>query len=169
MKLSVAAAMKLPGEPFAFSFAEPVAPMEFQGRELSFAEPVEVAGTYVFEAKAFTLTGEIKAVLCATCARCAEPFLEPLSCSYTERFVKEAAEEDSYAYEGDTLDISQMVLDNLLLHLPIVSMCKADCKGLCPVCGCNLNTARCSCGRDLAKPDHPLSALAALRTDGEEV
>lgn len=169
MKLSVAAAMKLPGEPFPFAFFEPVAPMEFQGRALIFPEAVKVSGAYVFEGKAFTLTGDIKAVMQSTCARCTEPFLEPLAFSFQERFVKAAAEEDSYAYEGDTLDISQMVLDNLLLHLPIVSVCHAGCKGLCPVCGCNLNTAQCSCEAGSVKPEHPFHALQALRTDGEEV
>ena len=43
-----------------------------------------------------------------------------------------------------------------------------DCKGLCPVCGCDLNTVQCSCVREKEK-ENPFSALEQLLYHDKEV
>jgi uncharacterized protein len=42
-------------------------------------------------------------------------------------------------------DLSDNVRSELLVQVPLKQLCKADCKGLCPVCGTNLNSAPCGC------------------------
>ena len=54
-------------------------------------------------------------------------------------------------------------MDNLFLQLPLVSVCRPDCKGLCPVCGVNRNHTACAC-----TPARPIGAFAALHDFGND-
>ena len=62
--------------------------------------------------------------------------------------------------EGDMLDIQDMIRDTLLAAQPLSNICKPDCKGLCPVCGQNLNEGDCGCDRFV--PDPRMAALQQL-------
>ena len=170
MKLNVAAELKLPGKVGESKLSEPFAEMEYMGRPLRFLEPITLEVSYVYDGKGFSVRGVLTSVLDSQCARCAKNFAEPLSINFDERFVRGMAEEDedSYAFEGEVLDLSEMVRDNILLHLPIASVCSEDCQGLCPICGCNLNTAQCSCKHEEQRKS-PLSALEQLLKDDKEV
>ena len=50
------------------------------------------------------------------------------------------------------VDVSEIVRDTLIISQPIKSLCKVDCKGLCPSCGKNLNEGDCGCDRFIADP-----------------
>lgn len=169
MKLNVAAELKIPGKTGECRLSEPFPEMEYLGRPLRFLEPITLEASYVFDGKGFSVKGVLTSVLDSQCARCAKAFAEPFSVEFDERFVKGAAEdEDVYAFTGEVLDFSEMVRDNILLHLPLASVCSEDCQGLCPVCGCNLNTAQCSCMQE-ERRHGPLSALEQLLKDDKEV
>ncbi|WP_242394755.1 YceD family protein [Anaeromyxobacter oryzisoli] len=60
------------------------------------------------------------------------------------------AEED--VYTGKVIDFDPIVREQLLLALPSYPVCKEDCKGLCPVCGANLNDRECGCDRHVPDP-----------------
>ncbi len=60
------------------------------------------------------------------------------------------AEEETYT--GKVVDLDPMVREQLLLALPAYPVCKDDCKGLCPVCGANLNDRECGCDRHVPDP-----------------
>jgi uncharacterized protein len=47
--------------------------------------------------------------------------------------------------DDNFLDSDQIIKEQLILNLPMKTLCTKDCKGLCPLCGCNLNITRCSC------------------------
>ncbi len=153
MRIRVANAIRQTGEPFSFEAAEQFAEQVFGERTISFAEPVTVSGTYVYDGKAFTLAGKATASVHTNCARCTKQFIERIEFSFTERFVKgdtEAADDETYPYSGDELLLDKAVLDNLFLELPIASVCREDCKGLCPVCGADFNTTTCDCTKEEA-------------------
>lgn len=173
MELRVASALKQPGETFSAALTQEIPPQKFSGREIVFAQPVQMEFTYSYDGKAFTISGRLQATLSSRCARCDEAFIETLTIPFSERFVKGALgndEEDSYTFDGETLDLTPMVMDNLFLHIPIISVCSEDCRGLCPVCGCNLNTAQCACERvETDKETPPLASLGQLLNDGKEV
>ena len=172
MELSIAAALKQPGEIFSETRTEAVEPQKFGGKTVTFLEPLKISFTYLFDGESIALSGKMEAKLSSRCARCDEPFTETLVVPLEERFVKGVSEEDeeSYTFSGEVLDITPMVMDNLFLNMPISSVCSEDCKGLCPVCGCNLNTAQCAC---VCEPEEeitsPLAALGSLFDDGKEV
>ncbi len=148
MRIRIADAIRQTGEPFPFSAMEAFTPQTYGERRIIFAEPVKAEGTYVYDGKAFTVSGVAKAKINTLCARCSKPFVEPISVSFSERFVKgedEGTDDETYPYTGDELLLDKAVLDNLFLELPIASACRADCKGLCPVCGTDRNETDCGC------------------------
>jgi uncharacterized protein len=61
-------------------------------------------------------------------------------------------------YEGDVIDLTEILREQIILALPMYPRCSTDCKGLCPVCGVNLNQEACDCQRDEVDP-----RLAALK------
>lgn len=61
-----------------------------------------------------------------------------------------SAEED--VYTGKEIDLDPILREQLLLALPGYPVCKDDCKGLCPVCGANLNDRECGCDRHVPDP-----------------
>lgn len=168
MKVSVREASKQYGVAFPFTLRETAEPISYGGRELVFAGPVEVNGTVTGDGKAFTLKGEGQVVFSTECDRCLEQFEKAFSFSFEERFVREGAEEeDAYPYLGDELDIEQAVLDNMLLSMPMINLCREDCRGLCQKCGANLNHGSCGCEKP-AK-NSAFDILRSLSFDNKEV
>jgi uncharacterized protein len=106
------------------------------------------------------------------CARCVEPVPTPLSGDFDLIFRPEGADavsgehaitEDETEigyYQESVLLLEDVVREQVLLSLPSRTLCKPDCKGLCPRCGQNLNLAQCSC--DKAPADPRWNALAGL-------
>ncbi|MDO5110933.1 MAG: DUF177 domain-containing protein [Clostridia bacterium] len=171
MKVKIDAQLRNAAEGGAFHESEAWAQTEYGGRTVAFAAPMRVDGVCVYDGEGFTVTGEAQTVLYSVCGRCGKSFEEPFSFSFEERFERTANEDEGiYAYQGDVLDLTAMIQDNVFLHLPIRSVCSEDCKGLCPVCGCDRNIVQCDCV--IEEPDespNPLSALAALLNEDKEV
>jgi uncharacterized protein len=71
--------------------------------------------------------------------------------------------------------MQEMVLEHLILELPILRKCRADCRGLCPRCGINLNEGDCACAAEdgalhEVSLDQRLNALQEyFPTEGKEV
>ena len=61
-------------------------------------------------------------------------------------------------YEDDKIDLGQLMREQFLLSLPMKPLCSDACRGLCPVCGTNLNRGSCDCKSTWDDP-----RLAALR------
>ena len=65
-------------------------------------------------------------------------------------FAPEDAEEETYT--GKVIDLDPIVREQLLLSVPSYPVCGEGCKGLCPVCGANLNDRECGCDRHVPDP-----------------
>ncbi len=65
-------------------------------------------------------------------------------------FAPEEAEEDTYS--GKVIDLDPIVREQVLLALPGYPVCSEGCKGLCSVCGGNLNERDCGCDRHVPDP-----------------
>jgi len=72
--------------------------------------------------------------------------------------------DETYPSSQESIDISEDVRQAMLLEIPPRSLCKPDCKGLCPSCGQNLNLRSCSCPKEPA----PLEALKKLTPPKEK-
>ena len=170
MIVSVNEALRRVGEPFPFAWEGELPSETFGGDPVRFAGPGKISGAYVYDGKTFRVDADAEASYETTCARCNRPMVKTLSFSFTERFVRsiyKTADDDLYPYEGEQLDLSEAFFDNLFLEMPMTVVCSESCKGLCPVCGANLNHGQCSC--QTHKIDARLSALESLLNDHKEV
>ena len=71
----------------------------------------------------------------------------------------------------DTIDLSEALDTSLIMETPFVVLCKPDCKGLCPVCGENLNEVDCGHAAQVEesrRPASPFAALADLKLDDQQ-
>lgn len=55
-------------------------------------------------------------------------------------------------FTGESLDAEKLLHDSVLSSMPVKVLCKEDCKGLCPICGQNLNERDCGCDRTVGDP-----------------
>jgi len=62
---------------------------------------------------------------------------------------------------GFEINLGALLWQELVLALPIKVLCKAECKGICPECGKNLNQESCAC--DNEKLDPRMAALRDLK------
>ncbi len=115
------------------------------------------------------LSGKVEPSLDVVCARCGKPF------RYTEPILLEAKITDKLANEDEdefilmqdfAIDIEDIVRSALILELPTRFLCRDDCKGLCPKCGCDLNVAKCSC--DMGERDARWDVLKGYFSDENE-
>lgn len=171
MKFSVSDQLRQIGLPGSYVADEALPPQTYMGTAVSFAAPLHVEASYVYDGSGFTVKGIVKTALCSACALCAREFEEPFGFSFDERFIKDPGpEEEAYPMGNEELDITRPVLDNLFLNLPLQSICRPDCRGLCPICGCDLNSVQCACRRE-AEPErvNPFAKLGALLNHDKEV
>lgn len=115
--------------------------------EIKFVSPVQFIGQATSSADLLTLNGKINTVLELSCSRCLEKFNYPIELIIDEKFTTspEGEDEDVSFIEGEKIDLTTVVQNNIMLNLPIQRLCKHDCKGLCLTCGSNLNKTKCNC------------------------
>lgn len=101
----------------------------------------------------------VSATVAQECARCLEMVSIPVDVQFTreyrERTVQsdmEDEEADITWYQDNTIDVDDDVYEQVVLALPMKPVCAVDCRGLCPVCGQNLNAADCGCDRQRIDP-----------------
>ena len=110
------------------------------------------------------LTGQLATQVEIQCARCLEPVRRAVQRDFellyrplgADRGKEEAAvspdESEIGYYQGEGLVLEDVLREQLLLAAPMRAVCRDDCKGLCPQCGRNLNTAKCDCPPPQADP-----------------
>ena len=110
------------------------------------------------------LRGRLSAELELQCARCLEPVRQDVNREFEllyrplgvdagrdELSVTDAEAEIGY-YQGDGILLEDVLREQVLLALPFKVTCRADCKGMCPQCGKNLNQEQCSCSTAVEDP-----------------
>ena len=102
------------------------------------------------------IKGKLSAIIVTCCSRCLESINFPIGADvcYTlipgkaeEKDDLELTEEDLEIglYQGDVIDLTPIVCEQIILQIPIKALCGENCKGLCPHCGTDLNVAPCNC------------------------
>jgi uncharacterized protein len=113
-----------------------------------------------------TLTADVSATARRVCARCLKEFDAPLErrVSVTLAREEDSEQEDinKYVISGDRVDVDDIVTAELILNEDFVVLCKEDCKGLCELCGADLNDGPCGCVR---APDPRMAKLGRLLED----
>ncbi|HEU5060278.1 MAG TPA: DUF177 domain-containing protein [Kofleriaceae bacterium] len=114
--------------------------------------------------------GQLDGWVEVACSRCVGPVklvvAEPIAVTYLphaqvaqedEELAGDEVEVDDedmdvYSYEGEEVDLEPLLREQLILAVPFAPLCSEDCKGLCPVCGIDLNTGSCTCDRTPIDP-----------------
>ena len=123
--------------------------------------------------KDIRVVGDFSTVIEIPCARCIDPvpakvggdfdlLYRPLGvdAGKDERSISEAETEIGY-YSGEGIQLEDVLREQILLALPLRTVCSENCRGLCPGCGKNLNAEQCICGD--RPPDPRWAALAGIK------
>jgi uncharacterized protein len=138
--------------------------------EVPLDDEAKLIGSAIFRGETFReaskthVRGNIRADVEVVCTRCVEPTELHLDIVFDDVFVDqseepredeleiaEAALDESLVGEG-SVDLSEIVREQIILALPDMVFCKEDCKGLCDKCGTNLNLLDCNCKDDEIDP-----------------
>ncbi len=116
----------------------------------TFVTPISLRGKIENRAGVVTMQYNSQFTIRHLCDRCLNEFDREYSMDFEHILIRaESHDEDEYVQcPDDTLDVNELAISDLLLSLPSKILCKEDCKGLCPVCGKNLNAGDCGCERD---------------------
>ncbi len=166
-----------PGESFPFSGAIAAGSYQVGDRELSLPQGGSYDVVFTNAGDGILLTGIVRADATGVCDRCLEPASFEVSGEIEEYYLFEEPEdpesyEDGFELVGPdrVIDLGVPVSDAVIMDTPFVILCQPDCKGLCPVCGCNLNETSCDCVQkeqdDWAEAvGNPFAALKDLKLE----
>ena len=122
----------------------------------------------------YLFRGTLRGELTVACARCLEPAAVPIESEMTVSFVErddveddqdeedEDAEDDLVSFQNGVVDLGAPIRDEILLAVPMTSICRPDCAGICPVCGRNRNLTPCDCETQ-ALATSKLAVLAKIK------
>jgi uncharacterized protein len=98
------------------------------------------------------------------CDRCLDPFSTVLTAEYKASLKPKPAlpsvgepeidkgNLETEFYEGEEIDLTPFIQDQILLALPPKAVCREDCRGLCQRCGQNMNRGTCTCANHNIDP-----------------
>lgn len=160
MKIDIADAVRNEGEVYTSVFDGELENIDFMGETFKFPK-VHVDAEYRFDGEGLTVEGDLKAKTEVICSRCLKPFMYPVEFEFMEYYAKDPQQDEGvYAYTGDIITLDTMLQDNVIMNLPMRFLCKESCKGLCTVCGKNLNEGKCGC--ETKEIDSRLAGLAGF-------
>ena len=110
-----------------------------------FEGDIKIVGEVEDVGRCFVVRGRIECKKVFTCDRCLTQATENQVHEFEEEFDKAEAVDD-------LIDVTELLRDVLLAGQPMKNLCKADCKGLCPKCGANLNEGECGCDKFIVDP-----------------
>ena len=117
-----------------------------------------------FGAREIRVHGSVDGLVQVACARCLEPipvdvsgpmdlFYRPMAHIARDEEVAISQDETEVGfYEGAGLELVDVVREQVLIGLPMRSICQEDCKGICSHCGGNRNRESCACSESIADP-----------------
>ena len=143
--------------------------LNYEEDEFRQVEPLTVNAEAELAGKEIRVYGHISTVLEAACDRCLEQIKIPVEQDFDlpyrpmeeialEEEVEVGAEELKVGFfSGDGVNLEDVVKEQVLLSVPMKTVCRPDCRGLCPVCGANRNVRQCDCA--LQHQDSPFAFL----------
>ncbi len=141
--------------------------------ECLFLAPLKVCLKIAKEFDHIRVGGSVETSLNLKCARCLTEYRMDIESPFNIFYMRaegiaqdedvELAEEDliSTTYEGDEIDFTAEISEQVILAIPFKPLCREDCRGLCSVCGTDLNETECTCSRD--NMNFKFSALKNLK------
>lgn len=148
---------------------------KLDGMEYEFVQknPVALCFTVTGDKK-MLMEGKTSLSLLIPCGRCLDdveiPFDIEISkdLDFNNTDADRIKELDELNYiDGYNLDVDLLIFDEILIRFPLQVLCSEDCKGICKVCGANLNKESCSCNQSVGDPR--MSAIQDIFKNFKEV
>jgi uncharacterized protein len=126
--------------------------------------PAAVTGKVRLSGNEVFVSGHVDTRAQVECDRCLQPVEAPVSADFALEYITGSEYESSEVaelteaemsvavFDGEGLDVDEIVKEQILLAVPTRMLCREDCKGICPECGIDRNTGECSCGADNIDP-----------------
>lgn len=155
MKIDVTGLLDNTISRLSLDFEEKLEGFDFSGDHIRFNKPVKFNGALIKDGKFIVLTGCLEANLIASCARCLSDVEYEMTFDIEDRFTKDAHIESDFDYdlfEGSSIELDGSFKAQIVTQLPIRFLCSDECKGLCHLCGKNLNEGECDCKEDDIDP-----------------
>ena len=153
MVLDLKQIFDITGEKQSFDYSLDLSDYPFYGAK-PFVTPVHIVGEVQNRAGVVYVSYTAQFTLKLACDRCLCEFFRDYEKSFSEVVVQdENTDHDEYAVAPDSmLDMDALAVSDIVLDLPSKQLCSEDCKGLCPVCGKDLNHETCQCQQQKIDP-----------------
>ncbi len=156
MKVDLSSVIKVTGAEVKLSSTVGFGDAEFLGETYKFIEPLKVEGRVYNNGQSLTLEAQVSGRMITECARCLDEVEADVEFSVHELLSQreEGAEEDEdiILFDGYEIELDDIISDHFLMNISGRYLCSEDCKGLCPVCGKNLNHGTCDCDNEYIDP-----------------
>lgn len=108
---------------------------------------VKIEGIVTKKGSKYLVRGSISSVIPLVCDRCIQAFEYPIDVELYKEFSSDfdESDDDIIHITQSSIDLTDVIAEALYLSVPMKCLCKEDCKGICNVCGQNLNEHTCSC------------------------
>ncbi len=128
------------------------------------SEPAEVKGNVKLAGHEVFVSGQVETRAQLECDRCLKPLELPVSADFVLEYITGSDYESSSTaalseeemavsvFDGESIDVDEIVKEQILLAVPARTLCREDCKGMCPECGIDLNAGQCNCAADEVDP-----------------
>lgn len=146
-------------------------------KEYRLAEGVSFDVVFTNAGDGILVTGMVRGTATGECDRCLDPASFEIAGEIEDYYLFQEpddpeAYEDGFELVGEDriIDLAGPVSDAVVMDTPFVLLCRPDCKGLCPICGCNRNREVCDCAErraeeDAAAASNPFAALKDLKLE----
>lgn len=174
VRVSIESGLESPGDTISRQETIELASFEMGGRSFELADGLSYDVALTNTGDGILATGIVRGRATTACDRCLEPaeldIAGEVSCYFLhEEPEGEVADEEDFGLidESDgTVDLSEAIQGAVAMDIPFVVLCQDDCRGLCPVCGANLNEVDCGCtvepDPDFELAKNPFAALAGF-------
>ena len=136
-----------------------------EDRIIKLESPVDVRIKLYRAGSRIVVEGYFSVTLLLRCDRCIEPYTWDLSKDFKlylsmipfkgDADIELLEDELDLDFINDNfLDSDQVIKEQLILNIPLKTICSTECKGICPFCGCNLNITECSCSSKYNTSNH---------------
>ncbi|AFV11233.1 hypothetical protein DUF177 [Thermacetogenium phaeum DSM 12270] len=165
VKIDVGELRKKKGRMMDFSGRIPCLTLDLQQTGITYRD-LEISGQATNTGEGIFVEGIIRGQTDLNCSLCLKAFSATIEVPFSESYYREEdsvsrlVEEEGRFYQEDEIILDDLIREGLYLALPMKPVCKPDCKGLCPVCGNDMNVQQCRCRKEEFDPR--LTALSAL-------
>ena len=157
MKIDILQAKKNIGDQVTFEFITSAKELDLESVGPWIGSEIKVEGDLTNNGRILKIKGVIHATAKHQCNYCLEDFITNMEIPFGDDYHEQSVEElddgaDLAYYNGDEIDIADLVRESMILAEPLKVACSKNCLGLCPHCGINRNHATCSCTDNVIDP-----------------